>query len=85
MGVDLFQSLPTIASALSSGGPYHHAGVSTGSQMISMASNTLGFVGRSFGAGRSAASAAAVTRGSTAAQHAAQAAQMMQGGGRGSF
>ncbi|WP_438718634.1 type IV secretion system protein [Bartonella rochalimae] len=85
VGVELFQSLPTIASALSSGGPYHHAGVSTGSQMISMASNTLGFVGRSFGAGRSAASAAAVTRGSTAAQHAAQAAQMMQGGGRGSF
>ncbi|ATO57476.1 type IV secretion system protein [Bartonella sp. 1-1C] len=84
VGVVLFQSLPTIASALSSGGPYHHAGMSAGSQILSMASSALNFAGRGFSAGGSAARGA-VSGGSRAAQQAAQAAQMMQGGGRGSF
>ncbi|WP_407965010.1 type IV secretion system protein [Bartonella sp. C271] len=84
VGIVLFQSLPTIASALSSGGPYHHAGVSSGSQIISMASGAFNLAGRGFTVGSSAARGASVG-GSRAAQQAAQAAEMMRGGGRGAF
>ncbi|MDD9333003.1 MAG: type IV secretion system protein, partial [Bartonella sp.] len=59
VGVTLFQSLPTIASALSSGGPYHHAGVSSGSQMLSVASNAFSFARRGFSTSGGAATRAA--------------------------
>ncbi|CBI75757.1 Type IV secretion system protein VirB6 [Bartonella clarridgeiae 73] len=85
VGSTLFQSLPTIASALSSGGPYHHAGTSAGSQMFSIASNALNLAGRGLNLGGSAARHTASGASSAAAQ-AAQAAQMMRGGGgRGPF
>ncbi|AQX27876.1 MULTISPECIES: type IV secretion system protein [unclassified Bartonella] len=84
VGSFLFQGLPTIASALSSGGPYYHAGVSAGVQMLSMASNAFRS-GFNLGGGIARNTASGVSRSASAA-HAAHAAQMMRGGGaRGRF
>ncbi|WP_336294545.1 type IV secretion system protein [Bartonella sp. CB169] len=76
VGAILFRALPGIASALSSGGPYFNAGISSGGQIFTMLSNsakTSGNVAKS-----------AVSKLSGAASTAAKAAKM-GARGRGRF
>lgn len=75
VGAILFRTLPGIASALASGGPYFGAGISSGAQIFTMIS----------GGAKAGGSAAknAVSKLSGTAGAAAKAAKAVTGGGRG--
>ncbi|WP_409360999.1 type IV secretion system protein [Bartonella heixiaziensis] len=83
VGAVLFRTLPSISTALASGGPYFAAGVSTGGQFVSVISNTAKNTGN---AAKSAVThlANAKTGGAAGAAGGGGAAKM-GAGGRGAF
>ncbi|WP_175868937.1 type IV secretion system protein [Bartonella gabonensis] len=83
IGVVIFRALPGIATALSSGGPYFNAGVSSGGQVFSMLSNGARSSGNAVKSAALRASGAASNAAKSAAGALAKAGRF--GGGRGRF
>ncbi|WP_212112816.1 type IV secretion system protein [Bartonella queenslandensis] len=80
IGVIIFRALPSIATALASGGPYFNAGVSSGGQIFTMLANSARASGNAIKSATLQISGAA---GKGAAGAAAKAGR--SGGGRGRF